>query len=324
MASVLCLGELLIDFCSQQADVPLCQAEGFSRAPGGAPANVAAGAVRLGVSADFVGAVGDDPFGEYLRDVLDGWGVGTSGLATVPGVRTTLAFIASRSDGRKDIAFYRNPGADMYLSPDRLDETQIRAAEAVHFGSISRIDDAPRAATDRARELAGETGAILSYDPNYRPALWGDAAHARRRILEGFEGATVAKVSEEEWAFITGCEDFPAGAAELLDRGTEIVVRSEGPAGASWATRSSRGHVNGFAVEAVDTLGAGDAFCASLICGLMAHRRQGRNVGDLASEDLDALCRRANAVGALACTKRGAIPALPSRTEVQRFLAEGR
>ncbi|MFW6061535.1 MAG: PfkB family carbohydrate kinase [Planctomycetota bacterium] len=320
MPKIICLGELLIDFPAAEADVSLAEAETFTKAPGGAPANVAVGAVRLGESTGFVGAVGDDPFGDFLAGVLQDADVEISHLARIPDVRTTLAFIAARSDGRKDITFYRNPGADMFLAPEHVDEQYLRSADALHYGSISRIDDRPRAATDRARELAREAGLLVSYDPNWRPALWPDPEAARQRILEGFENAVVAKVSEEEWEFVTHTRSLPEGARVLFDRGVELVVRSEGANGSSFATPRTAGRVWPFPVECVEPTGAGDGQMACLIVELLKAWRDGVRPGDLADAELERIVRRSNAIGALACRQLGAIPALPTAEQVDQFL----
>lgn len=320
MPNVICLGELLIDLHAAERDVTLAEARTFTKAPGGAPANVAVGVVRLGLSAGFVGAVGDDPFGHFLAGVLDEAGVETAHLARIDGVRTSLAWIAARSDGQKDIVFYRNPGADMCLSREHIDADYLAGAEALHFGSISRIDADPRAATDLARRIAADNEAMVTYDLNWRPSLWPDHAAARQRILEGFEGTTVAKVSDEEWAFVLGTEDFADGARAILDRGVQLVVRSEGADGASFATAACSGHVEPFGIDCVEPTGAGDAAMACLIIELLEHWRRGTGPGELTPDELTRIVRRANAVGALACTQVGAIPSLPTAAEVEAFL----
>jgi len=318
--NVVCLGELLIDFCAGEADVSLAEAKTFVKAPGGAPANVAVAVQRLGVPAGFVGAVGNDPFGEFLQGVLADAGVDTSRLVKIDGVRTSLAFVAARSDGLKDITFYRNPGADMMLSTEHIDADYFRSAEVFHFGSISRIDESPRAATDLAKRLAAAEGGMITYDPNWRPTLWGDHRAARRHIAEGFEEATVAKVSAEEWRFVTGRDDFAAGAAAILDRGVQLVVRSEGEGGATFASARHSGHVDAFRVDAVDSLGAGDAFMGCLIVELLAHWRTGTAPAELDAAELRRIIRRANAVAGLTCTRVGAMPALPTAAQIEPFL----
>jgi fructokinase len=342
MPNVICLGELLIDFCAADKDASLEQARTFTKAPGGAPANVAVGVTRLGERAGFIGAVGNDPFGRFLRDVLSVECVDCSHLAGIDDVRTSLAFIASRSDGQKDITFYRNPGADMRLGPEHIDAAYIASAQALHYGSISLIDDSPSRATLAARRLAQQAGCLITYDPNWRPSLWKDSVHAREVIRSGFAGAHVAKVSQEEWAFITGFEQFDEGAQFLMALGVQLVVRSEGAAGATFATAggagilpasiaavsaaevsssfAASGHVPGFAVQCVEPTGAGDGFMACLIVELLRHWRAGRAPGSLGAAELTRIIRRANAVGALATTKVGAIPSLPTAGEVEQFL----
>lgn len=322
MPDVICLGELLIDMCAAEPDVSLANATRFTKAPGGAPANVAVGVARLGASCGFIGAVGQDPFGAFLLDTLEQAGVNVAQAPRVADARTSIAFIASRSDGAKDIAFWRNPGADQLLTPDHVNSCFVQSAEAFHFGSISRIDAGPRNATDFARSLASETGAMISYDPNWRPSLWPDASAARDRLRKPLADVHVAKISEEEWEFVTGCDDFARGAAMVLQRGTQLVVRSEGPAGASFATATASGHVDGFAVDCVEPTGAGDGMMACLIVELLAHWRQGAQPASLPAEELDRIVGRANAVGALACTRVGAIPSLPTRDQLDAFLAQ--
>ena len=320
MPEVICLGELLIDFCATARDVSLAEATGFTKAPGGAPANVAVAVQRLGTAAGFLGAVGKDAFGDFLAGVLAAEGVDTSALARADSARTPLAFVAVHSDGASDFSFYHDGGLTA-LGADDVDEAYVAAASALHFGSISRIGERARAATDKARRIAAENALLVSYDPNYRPRLWGDADEARRRMREGFEGVTLAKVSQEEWQFILGTEDFEAGARQLLDAGVALVVRSEGGAGASFATASASGHVDGFAVESVEFTGAGDAFVGSLLVSLLECRRGGRAVEDLDGDELRRIVRRANAVGALTTTRPAAIPSLPTRAEVEAFVS---
>ena len=322
MADILCLGELLIDFCSMQMDATLAEAASFAKAPGGAPANVAVAAARLGCASGFIGAVGDDPFGEYLQSVLAAEKVDTSGLVRLAGARTPLAFAAVRSDGAGDFFFVHDQAGLAPLRAEHIDETSLAAASALHFGSISRIMPDSRAATDKAREIARRHGLLVSYDPNYRPRLWPDAAEARQRILEGFAGCQVAKISDQEWPFLLGQADFAAGAAGLLEMGVELVIRSEGAAGASFATRRVQGHEKAFTVRSVEFTGAGDAFVACTIAELLQARRRGLAIADLSEAQLRTIIRRSNAVGALTTTKAGAIPALPTKAEVDAFLSK--
>lgn len=316
MPEVIAIGELLIDFVSIEKDVPLVELPRFQGAAGGAPPNVAVGLARLGVSAGFIGKVGDDPFGEFLRRTLEQEGVETIGLRTARGARTTLAFVATRSDGRKDITFYRNPGADMLLVADEVDREYLTSARLVQFGSVSLSRPPAREATLEAVEAARKAGVLVSYDPNWRPSLWDDAVEARGVIWEGMALAHVVHCAQEEWEFITGTADLAAGAARIMEQGPSLVVVTQGERGCYFDNGEARGQVPGFAVEAVDTLGAGDAFVAGMLCRLLRLP----SVGGRSEGELRAAMVYANAAGALACTKRGVIPALPTAQEVDAFL----
>ena len=168
MPKALCIGELLIDFVSTTPDVTLAEAPGFVKAPGGAPANVAVGLAKLGVDAGFIGKVGADPFGDFLTETLQQNNVDTTYLIAGETSRTTLAFVATRSDGMKDITFYRHPGADIQLSPNEIDADYIHSAELFHYGSVSLSHSPTREATLKAIQCAKSAGAFISYDPNLR------------------------------------------------------------------------------------------------------------------------------------------------------------
>jgi fructokinase len=317
MPDAIALGELLIDFVSLDRDAPLATLPRFAGAAGGAPANVAVGLARQGVSAGFVGKVGDDPFGDFLRHTLAGDEVDTQFLAAAPGVRTTLAFVATRADGRKDICFYRNPGADMMLAPEDVSRDYLSTARLFHFGSVSLSRVPARDATLQAARLARELGLLVSFDPNWRPTLWDGYREARHWIWEAMPQADIVHCAEEEWEFITGTDSLEAGARKILDAGpAQLVVVTCGERGCYYDTGRHRGHAPGFAVEVVDPLGAGDAFVAALLARLL-------EVGDpaaLSPAQLDEMAAYANAAGAITCTQLGVIPALPRAAAVEEFL----
>jgi len=321
MVNAICLGEVLIDLVSTQPDCAIADAPAFARKPGGAPANVACGLAKLGIPTGFIGKVGDDAFGTFLRGVLESNGVDATLLSVDDYARTTLAFAGVHTDGRKDFFFYRNPGADQRLKPDDLDEAYFDGASVFHFGSISLGAPDSKAATMRAVELARRRRMLISYDPNYRPALWPDEETARREILEGFRQADLAKVSDEEWSFVTGSEDFDKGAEFLRSLGPEIILISRGARGGYVNTPAGAASLDGYDVVLVEATGAGDAFVAMTLAELI---RDGRLTGlaDVPLERWRDILSLANAAGALACTKVGAIPGLPTREEVEAFLAE--
>lgn len=322
MPEVICLGELLIDFVSSKKGVALIDAPGFVKAPGGAPANVAAGVARLGREAGFIGKIGDDAFGHYLRRVLADSGVDVSGLALARDVRTTLAFVAVTAEGVPDFSFYRHPGADMMLGARDIKASYIRSAKIFHFGSISLIDEGPKAATLKALDLARRAGALVTYDPNLRPSLWRSAAQARREIWNGFAYADVTKVSDEEWEFVTGIDSLEKGSKRILDRGVKLVIVSRGKEGAYWNNGRESGNLPGYKVKVAETTGAGDAFVAQIIVSILREGEAGASLESLGAEKLNEIIDRANASAAICCTKIGAIPGLPTSSQVARFLAK--
>lgn len=325
--SLVCLGEALIDLVAEDAGVPLAAAERFVRAAGGAPANVAVGAARLGVRSGFVGKVGADPFGDHIVATLQGGGVDTSRVRRDEKARTGLAFVSLGEHGERDFLFYRHPSADQRLSVADLDDDYLRAARVLHFGSLSLAGGPVREATLHAVRVAGEAGALRSFDANLRLDAFRSPAAARRAALTAVASAEVVKVSEDELAFLADGQG-EAAARKLVHDALALLVVTHGPRGASYylgprralvgepSQVSARGHVPGFPVKPIDTTGAGDAFVAGLLTGLLAAPG---SIADPAA--IAHIVRMANACGAIATTRLGAIPALPTREQVEAFLA---
>ncbi len=316
MPKALCIGELLIDFVSTTPDVTLAEAPGFVKAPGGAPANVAVGLAKLGIDAGFIGKVGADPFGDFLSKTLQQNHVDTKYLIAGETSRTTLAFVATRSDGMKDITFYRHPGADIQLSPDEIDKDYIKSADLFHYGSVSLSHSPTREATLKAIQTAKDTNTIISYDPNLRLMLWDNANDAKHWIWEVMPYADIVKISEEEWEFITGHNELADGIERILGLGVKLLVVTLGESGCYYTNGKIDGYVDGYAVEVLDTLGAGDAFVAAMLSQLMKHTE----LSSLTNDALDDIMRYANAAGALATQKVGVIPALPTHADIVQFL----
>jgi fructokinase len=313
--SIVSFGELLIDFVALESGVSVGEASGFVKAPGGAPANVAVAAARLGVPSAFLGMVGDDPFGRFLAGVLAADGVDTRGLRYHPSARTALAFVSLTPSGDRSFSFYRSPSADMLMTPADVALDVIDGRRILHFGSITLIDEPSRAATLAAVTAARERGLMISYDPNLRLALWSNADAARAGMLIGLEYAHVVKISREEVAFLTGAE----AVAPLWRDSTRVIAVTDGEHGATIYTRAGSASLDGFRVEVVDTTGAGDGFVAGMLTQML--EIAGASVEYDYTPHLAQIVRFANAVGALATTKKGGIPGLPARAAVEAFLA---
>jgi fructokinase len=316
MPQVVSLGELLIDFVPTASGLSLVEAPAFIPAAGGAPAKVAVGLARLGVSSGFMGQVGDDAFGHFLAQTLRDNDVDTTALRFTAEARTALAFVSLKANGERDFLFYRHPSADMLYRPEAIDADYVRGAKVFHFGSLSLIGEPARSATSCAVRIAREADRLVSYDPNLRLPLWPDADAARAGIKLGWSQAHVIKVSEEGLFFLSGTDDLIKGARQLWHSDLRMLAITRGALGCVYVTTKFSGESPGFQVESVDTTGAGDAFTAGLLKGRI-ERPEAPGV----EATMQQICRYANAAGALTTTRCGAIPALPTAQTVTTFLA---
>lgn len=324
---VVTFGEVLIDMFPAEVGRRLVEVSAFRPKPGGAPANVAVAARRLGADSAFIGKVGDDAFGAFLIEVLRWEGVETRGMRIDPEARTTMAIIALPDPNTAEFVFYRNPGADHRLRPDELDVDLIRGARAFHFGSLSLTDEPARSATYEAVRLAREGGALVSYDVNYRPTLWKEPRLALEQAQAMLPHVNLLKVNEKELALLAGREAVNetdhAGLGEaaqtLLEKGPELVVVTLGQHGSYFQAAAGGEFVPPFRVETVDATGCGDAFVAGLLTQLTADEDWRAH---LALDRLRQSVRYANAVGALTALTLGVIPALPYAEQVSAFLSQ--
>lgn len=310
--SVVCFGELLIDFVALETGVEVGEASGFVKAPGGAPANVAVAIARLGHESAFLGQVGDDPFGHFLAELLDAEGVDIRGLRFSKEARTALAFVSLTAEGERSFVFYRHPSADMLMRPEDVALEVLKGKRLFHFGSITMINEPSRSATLMAAQNAHANEMLISYDPNLRMSLWSSEEAARTGMLTGLNYAHIVKVSDDELKFLTGTDKVDMLWKEQM----QIIVVTHGAKGATAYTvhtRKEQFHVPGFSVRTVDTTGAGDGFVAGLLVGILEH-------GEDYVLHMPEILRFANAVGALSTQQRGAIPALPTRQTVDAFL----
>ena len=313
-SEIICFGELLIDFVPTVNGVSLAEAPAFKKAPGGAPANVAAGLAKLGQNSAFLGKVGDDEFGRMLAGVLADAGVNTSMMSFDKNARTALAFVTLKANGEREFMFYRHPSADMLLTEEEVDMDAVRNAKIFHYGSISLIAEPCRSTHLKILDEAKEAGVFLSYDPNLRLPLWDSAEDAKAGIMSIWETADIIKISDEELEFLTG-ENSDASAKSLMFDGLKLLLVTEGPEGARYYTPNFEGKVAGVQVDAVDTTGAGDAFVA----GLLSKLSENQTILEHQTE-LEKAIKFANVAGALTATGRGAIPSLPTAEQISDML----
>lgn len=316
--NVVCIGELLIDFFCVDIDVNLAQGEQFVKKAGGAPANVSAAIARLGGSSAFVGKVGNDPFGHFLKTTLEQEKVDTSMLMMDGGAPTTLAFVSLEASGERDFVF--NRGADRLVELDEVDRQRLYAAPVLHFGSATALLDDPfRTTYTTLMQASAEQGQpFISFDPNYRKDLWADRLPEFVRLArEGAAVADLVKVSEEELRLMTGQEDRTEAVRSLHELGAKRVCVTLGRNGTLVSDGKALAQVPSIAVKSIDSTGAGDAFAGALlwqISGLEEPK-------GMSFEQLVSYVEFANKVGAIVCTKVGAIAALPTLEEVNLYSA---
>lgn len=313
---VTALGELLIDFTengtSSQGN-PLMEAN-----PGGAPCNVLAMLERLGKKTAFIGKVGKDMFGNQLKAAVEEVGIDTRNLIMDENVHTTLAFVHTYPDGDRDFSFYRDPGADMMLTKDKVQKELIENSRIFHFGTLSSTHEGVREATRRAIELAKEAGCIITFDPNLRPPLWKSLDDARKEIEYGMTKCDVLKISDNEVEFLFGTTDYDKGAAMIREKyNIPLVLITMGKDGSRAYYKDLRVEAAPFLQEnTIETTGAGDTFCASTLNYVLEH-----GLEDLTEENLKELLTFANAAASLITTRKGALRVMPSRQEVLDFIA---
>jgi fructokinase len=312
---VACLGEVLIDFIAKEIGT-LNAVTSFHKYPGGAPANVAVGIARLGVASGFIGKVGADPFGEFLISVLEQNGVDTGGITQTTDAPTALAFVSRSHSGDRDFLFYRNLCADTLLTESDLPTNWLKQIQYLHIGGVSLTREPSRQATRYAAKVAKRSRAKISFDPNLRLDLWSDGVEECRSVVHSIlEYTDLFLPSQDELLILMAMKDLNKALLQAHEMGPSIICVKMGPRGSVISEKIGKGDYRlftqpPFRVNVVDTTGAGDAFDAGLIEGLV----QGLSLKEAVL--------RGTAVASLVITQVGAMTALPTKTELERFLNE--
>ena len=315
--NVVALGELLIDFTengiSGQGN-PIYEAN-----PGGAPCNVLSMLTKAGRKTAFIGKVGQDIFGNRLKATLEEVGIDTSALVMDEDVRTTLAFVETLPDGDRDFSFYRNPGADMMLREEELSESLLKNTDIFHFGTLSMTHEEVRRATKRAVQIAKESGAVISFDPNLRPPLWKTLEEAKEQTAYGLSQCDILKISDNEIQWFTGEEDFDAGIRKLKSQyDIPLILLSMGKDGSRAYYKDLRVEVAPFLQEnTIETTGAGDTFG-----GCCLHYVLEYGLDHLDEEKLRQMLTFANRAASIITTRKGALRVMPELNEVEKLIAD--
>lgn len=320
MGKLFSIGEVLIDFIPLQKGVALKDVVAFERAPGGAPANVAAAVAKYGQEAAMISKLGNDAFGDFLVEKLVEAGVETDKIYRTGDANTALAFVSLKENGERDFSFYRNPSADLLLSEEEIEPTWFQAGDILHFCSVDLVESPMKQAHKKAIAAVRAADGLVSFDPNVRLPLWQDPEDCRKAILEFLPTADIVKVSDEELEFITGIKDEAKAIQSLFVGNVRAIVFTKGAAGADLILRNHKFESSGYPVEAVDTTGAGDAFIGGFLYQLLERHANQENIEEVLRKHQVSILQFANASGALTTTGKGAISALPNKREIEKLI----
>ncbi len=309
----LTIGRVSVDLYPLQSHVPLSKVTTFAKSVGGSPTNVAIAAARLGRRTGVVTRVGDDPFGDFIRDALTGdFGVDDSWVSTDPELRTALAFCALDPPDDPPLLFYREPrGPDMNLTVDDVPLDLVERVPVLWVTGSRFAAEPSRSMVRAVLERRGRRSHTV-LDLDYRPMFWDSAAEASEAIGAALDAVTVAVGNRTECEIAVGSGDPHEAADRLLARGVELAIVKMGGDGVLVATPGGRRAVPPIPVQVVCGLGAGDAFGGTLVDGLLA-----------GLDPVDTV-RRANAAGAIVAGRLACSSAMPTAAEIDSVLAAGR
>lgn len=304
---VTALGEILIDFTFSGYNEDGMAL--FAQNPGGAPANVLAAVQKLGGKTAFIGKVGNDMHGNFLRNVLQSKNICCDGLLTDNNTFTTLAFVSLSENGERSFSFARKPGADTRLEENEVNYDIIKSSKVLHVGSLSLTDSPSREATLAALDFAKENNITVSYDPNYRAMLWKNEETAKKGMRSVLPYVDIIKISDEETGLLTDEKDVKGAAKRLLRLGIKCVIVTKGSEGAYILSQKGEAEIKSKKVTVADTTGAGDSFMGGFL-----YKLTDANItpDELSDTELRKFGDFASSVAGFCVSKRGAINAMPS------------
>jgi 5-dehydro-2-deoxygluconokinase len=309
---VITMGRVSVDLYPEQVDVALEDVRTFQKSLGGSATNVAVAAARLGARSAVITKVGDDPFGNYVRQALDGFGVDRRWVGTDPELRTPIVFCEIHPPDDFPLLFYREPKApDMNIGRADLQLDAIRAARLLWTTGTGLSQEPSRAATLLALESRqGATNAITVHDLDHRPVFWPDDREAGRWARAAVRLATVAVGNESEVEMAVGTADPHEASEALLELGVELAIVKRGPDGVLARTREALIELEPVRLEVLNGLGAGDAFGGALAWALVE------------GWDAERALRLANAAGALVASRLACADDMPTLDELKELVGE--
>jgi len=308
---VVSLGEMVVEIFAKERDQPFHKTGVFlGPYPGGAPAIFVDALALIGCPVGMLATVGDDGFGKYLMDKLEGDGADVGGVVKLHRITTGCAFTSYNSDGARQSIYYSDREAPGHFSREHVSEEYLKDVEFLHLaGNVLTMSDSAREACMKAIDIVKGRGGKISFDPNIRPEMM-DLDKMMKIYAPAVEVSYLIQPGEMEAVTMTGIKDRDEACRALLKGQTRIVTRKKGAQGASVFTKEKELEVKPYKVEEVDPAGAGDCFDAGFVFGIMENW------------PLEKCLQFANALGALAVTKRGAMAGCARMPEIERFMKE--
>ncbi len=312
------IGEVLVDWTCLNRTLDLNKANEFLKLPGGAPANVAVGLAKQDYPVRFIGGFAADIFGDWLKEYLTSLGVDVDLSQTIENANTRCAYVLTDENGNRVFkGFSRSMCADTMLEYEKIDLNVLKESPIIYFGSLIQACDNTRTVIRKILENTKGYN-IKVYDPNLRPAVWGSVDEAVSVIKQTINYVDILKLSDDEVNLISGIENNIEAAAQKVfnEYDLELLVITMGNSGSFYINKDNSGYVEPFKVQSIEMTGAGDGFVAGLLAGIYDN-----GIKDLAKEKIKDILTRANAIGAMATTKPGAMSALPTKAELEEFLS---
>jgi len=284
----------------------------YLKCPGGAPANVAVAAARLGSETAFFGRVGQDPLGHFMKQILTDEGVNTDFMYLDEAQRTSTVIVDLDDSGERSFTFMVKPSADQFMLVS--DIPVFEKNQWLHVCSIALANEPSRSSTLQAMQQIKESGGFISFDPNLRDEVWANQSEIKAVVLKAVAMADVVKFSDDELLFLTDTETLEAGLTAISNYNNTLQLITQGAKGALMITQGTQQLIAGKAIKPIDTTGAGDAFVGGLLACLASYDNWSDN------EHIKQAVKWANGCGALATTQKGAMTALPLKSQLIAYL----
>lgn len=298
-------GDAVVDLIPEGLDT-------YLKCPGGAPANVAVAISRLGGESAFFGRIGHDPMGRFMLETLSEESVDTTNITIDTKQRTSTVVVDLDELGERTFTFMVKPSADQFMQPS--DIPKFETNQWLHICSIALANEPSRSSTFLAIKKMKEEGGYISFDPNLRDEVWSKPEEIKEVVLNAVKLADVVKFSDDELLFLTDSHDLNEALLKIKAYKNTLVLVTQGAKGALVINGNEQKLIKGKAAVPVDTTGAGDAFVGGLLRYLSASNNW------FAQNEILTAVKWANACGALAVTKKGAMTALPNMQQLTHYL----